>query len=384
MGAIARLLFVAALAVFVASCGRPPALESDKGSDIEIFPLKTIGPLQANAMLWWVGVKGVRAANAFDCYRVLYPSTDSKGHAIRLSGLLALPHGRAPRALVSFQHGTTSNRDLVPSNLSTDGLAAAILFAGNGYAAVAPDYAGLGVSKGPHPYYVAADTARAVVDMIHAARHIRGVPQGPPFLVGFSEGGYASLAAQRALEKAHEPVLATAAVAGAYNLRSISLPWTMKGSSPQASIYLALWVRGYAARYDHSLETAFTPHYATLVPRLLDTPSAPEDVQKALPANPGELFNPLLRAALDGKSDHWLLHALAENEMGDWRPAAPVRLYYGARDVDVPPAEATTTARLMSARGAPVRAVALGPYDHNQSILVAAPLIVRWLESLSN
>src|SRR5215469_6494184 len=144
MGAIARLLFSALVAVFVASCGRPPAVESDKGSGIEIVPLKTVGPLQANAMLWWVGVKGVRAKNAFDCYRVLYPSTDANGHSIRLSGLLALPNGRAPRALVSFQHGTTSNRDLVPSNLSTDGLAAAILFAGNGYAAIAPDYAGLG------------------------------------------------------------------------------------------------------------------------------------------------------------------------------------------------------------------------------------------------
>src|SRR5215469_13972361 len=135
MGAIARLLFITLIAVLVASCGRPPSLETDKSRDIEIVPLKTYEPLQANAMLWWVGVKGVRAANAFDCYRVLYPSTDANGHATRLSGLLALPHGRPPRGLVSFQHGTTSNRDLVPSNLSTDGLAAAILFAGNGYAA---------------------------------------------------------------------------------------------------------------------------------------------------------------------------------------------------------------------------------------------------------
>ena len=334
-------------------------------------------------MMWVVGVNGIDAENAIDCYRVVYPSLDETGHPIRLSGLLALPHGVPARGLVSFQHGTTSSRDIVPSNLSTDGLAAAIVFAGNGYATIAPDYVGLGVSNRPHPYYIADDTARAVIDMIHAVRRIHGVPASPPFLMGFSEGGYASLAAQRALEQKGEKILADAAVAGAYNLRSISLPWTLRGGSPQASLYLALWIRGYAARYGHPLDSAFTPRYAALVPTLLDSPHDPDVIIRALPRDPHALFLRPALNAIAGQGQHWLVDAIKQNEMGDWTAKAPIRLYYGTSDIDVPPLEATTTARQMVVRGSQITAIDVGPSEHNGSILAAAPMIFRWLQTLS-
>lgn len=385
MGQMARAIrffFALCLCIAVADCSPAPLHVSD--ARVRIVPLKTYPALQSKAMLFLVGVKGIGVADAIDCYRVLYPSSDENGKPVEMSGLLALPHDAAPRGLVSFQHGTTSNREIVPSNLSTDGLAAAIVFAGNGYAVIAPDYEGLGVSQGPHPYYVAADTARAVVDMIHAARHIAGVPAAPPFLIGFSEGGYASLAAQRALEAEGEKVLGTAAVAGAFNLRSISLPWTLKGLSPQASVYLALWVRGYATRYRHPLNTAFTPHYAVLVPRLIDEQLSGAEIVKALPRDPRALFTPEALRAILGNSDFWLVRALQENEMGDWSAKAPIRLYYGSRDVDVPPLEATTTVRQMAARGSDIRATDIGPVGHDGSILIAAPLILDWLRSLDS
>ncbi len=256
------------------------------------------------------------------------------------------------------------------------------MFAGNGYAVIAPDYIGLGVSNRPHPYYVAADTARAVIDMIHAVHHIGAVPRGPPFLIGFSEGGYASLSAQRALEAAGEPVLADAAVAGAFNLRSISIPWALKGAAPSDSVYLALWVRGYATRYGHPLNSAFMPRYAALIPQLFDAPHDVAAVNAALPRDPRSLFRPQVLDAIAGKGEHWLTAALSENEMGDWRAKAPIRLYYGSRDVDVLPREATETARRMAARGSPIRAVDVGPVEHNPSILAAAPMILEWLGSL--
>ncbi|HJW42776.1 MAG TPA: hypothetical protein VJ476_16300 [Rhizomicrobium sp.] len=379
-----RGIVAACFAIAVAGCS-PPSLQTDgkEAARIEITPLKTYGALQSKAMLWLAGVKGIGAQNTIDCYRIVYPSTDGAGRPIRLSALLALPHGRVARGLVSFQHGTTTDRDFVPSNLSTDGLAAAVLFAGNGYAAIAPDYIGLGASKGPHPYYVAADTARAVVDLIHAVRHIQGVPSSPPFLMGFSEGGYASLAAQRALEGGGEKVLGTAAVAGAYNLRAIAIPFELKGASPQASTYLALWVRGYATRYGHPLDTAFTAKYAALVPQLFDTPHDPADVAKALPSDPRALFRPEVLDALDGKGHHWLVDALQQNEMGDWTARAPMRLYYGRNDVDVPALESVTAARLIAAHGSDATAVDVGAVDHGGSVLAAAPLALDWLRRLS-
>lgn len=384
MRAMLRWAVMTLVVVSLAACSPPPlAVEGSGKNGIEITPLKTYGTLQSKFLIWLAGVEGIPVANGVDCYRIVYPSTDENGRPLRLSGLLALPHDANAVGLVSFQHGTTSDRERVPSNLSTDGLAAALLFAGNGYAMIAPDYVGLGVSKRPHPYYVAADTARAVADMIHAVRHIKGVPATAPFLMGFSEGAYASLATQRALEAEGEPVLATAAIAGAYNLRTISIPWTLEGRSPQASIYLALWVRGYAARYTHPLESAFAPPYAARVPELLDTPRDPADVMKALPRDPHALFRADLLDAIAGHGKHWVVDALAENEMGDWTSKAPIRLYYGSKDVDVPPSESLTTAKTMRGRGADVTAINVGAKDHDGSVLAAAPLIFQWLRELS-
>jgi pimeloyl-ACP methyl ester carboxylesterase len=381
MFVLRRLLPVAVL--FLAGCSGPPALETDRGANVGITPLKSYGTLTSNAMMWFAGLKNIAADNRIDCYRVIYVSRDETGKPTPLSGLLALPRGVAPKGLVSFQHGTTSDREAVPSNLSTDGLAAAILFAGHGYATIAPDYVGLGVSKRPHPYYVAADTARAVVDMLHAVLHVRGVPRTAPFLMGFSEGGFASLAAQRALEADGEEVLATASVAGAFNLRAISIPFELRGPSRNASTYLALWVRGYATRYRHPLNSAFTAKYAALVPELFDTPHEDDAVITALPRDPRRLFTRETLAALDGKRAHWLVDALRDNEMGDWKANAPLRLYYGTKDVDVAPVEAATTARQMVARGSAVTAVDVGATDHGGSVLAAAPMVLEWLGQLT-
>ncbi|MBS0470787.1 MAG: alpha/beta fold hydrolase [Proteobacteria bacterium] len=385
-----RALFIG-LAALVTAGGATAYLLTDRSprllrsaDAIEVTPLKTYGRVHAQILLWLADVRGIDIANPVDCYRIVYPSRDGKGRAIRLSGLLALPRGVEPRALVSYQHGTSSDPRAAPSNLDTEGLAAALVFAGNGYAVLAPDYIGLGVSKPPHPYFVAEDTARAVVDLIAAARRVPGVPQSVPILIGFSEGGYASLAAQRALEESGQSVRGTAAIAGAFNLRKISIPWTLEGRSPQASTYLALWVRGYALRYGHPLHSAFTAHYATLVPELLDTPHTTDQVLAALPTDPRRMFRADLLAAVDGKGSHWLVDALAANEMGDWAPRAPIRLYFGDDDVDVPPADSKATATQLSARGGDVRAIDVGPADHFQSIVLAAPQILDWLKTLTS
>ena len=135
--------------------------------DVRLTPLKTISTLKARVLLTFAGVDGIPVANAVDCYRIQY-SMGSGSEAVQLSGLLALPRNVVARRLVSFQHGTSTTRTAVPSQLDGTGLAAAIAFAGNGYALLAPDYPGLGESPGRHPYYVADAIGPAVAGMIEA------------------------------------------------------------------------------------------------------------------------------------------------------------------------------------------------------------------------
>ncbi len=142
-------------------------------------------------------------------------------------------------------------------------------------------------------------------------------------------------------------------------------------------------MRGYATRYGHPLATAFTPKYARMVPELFDTPHDGDAIAAALPANPRALFTQETLDAIDGKGRHWLVDALAQNELGDWKAKAPIRLYYGSKDVDVTPEESVLTARQMAARGSDIHAVNVGPNGHLESIGAAVPLVVRWLQELT-
>ncbi|PKQ04334.1 MAG: hypothetical protein CVT72_12640 [Alphaproteobacteria bacterium HGW-Alphaproteobacteria-11] len=372
---------VCALLIFLAACAEPAPREAPDG--IELTPLRTYGTLESRAMMWAAGLSGIGVEHGVDCYRMIYRTQSADGREIAVSGLLALPRGTAARHLASFQHGTSTSRDRVPSALDGTGVAAAILFAGNGYALIAPDYIGLGVSDEIHPYLVAEDAGRAVIDMIAAARRIDGVPGGPVFLSGFSQGGQASLAALRLLEENGAAVLGAAPVSSAYDLRNISLGAALAGGAQSHALYLAYLARGYAARYGQPVESVLTPEHAVLVEELFGNPHSPSEIIAALPAEPRKMFNAEFLDAFDNGKPNWLLDTIAANDVSDWAPRAPVRLYYGTEDVDVVPEEALNAERAMQARGADVQAVDLGPLDHENAMLAAAPLILAWLGELA-
>jgi pimeloyl-ACP methyl ester carboxylesterase len=200
---------------------RPLPIQAPDGT--QLTPLRTISTSEARIFLLLTGVRGISVRNAIDLYRMNYRLTRPDGKVVPLSGLLALPRGLVSRRLVSFQHGTTTTRSAVPSKPDGTGIATAIVFAGNGYSLVVPDYPGLGDSPGRHPYYVADAIGPAIVGMLEAAEQLQTVPKTAVFLSGFSEGAWASLAALRILQNHRAPVLGSALVAGAYDLRRTSL-----------------------------------------------------------------------------------------------------------------------------------------------------------------
>ena len=381
MGAARALLtaLAATALLLMGGCMRPPVLAET--ADVRLTPLRSISTLEGRVLLRLAGVEGLPVRHAVDCYRMEYPGVGRGGEAVRLTGLLALPRGSAARRLVSFQHGTSTTRSAVPSNLDGTGMATAILFAGNGYALVAPDYPGMGGAPGKHPYYVPEAIGPAVADMVQAAQGLTAVPDAPVFLAGFSEGGWASLVGLRVLEARGRPVLGVASVAGPVDLRNVALPAAMRGGSPSHALYLAYAAWGMADHYRQPLETVLTPEYAAITARVF-AGAKPAEILDALPAEPRRLFNRAFLDAYDGEGRHWFLDAFSSAGLTDLAPRAPVRLYYGSRDVDVVPEDAVQAARAMRSRGLEVTAIDVGPVGHDASMLAAAPRIFAWLEEL--
>ncbi|MEO5671683.1 MAG: lipase family protein, partial [Ramlibacter sp.] len=108
---------------------------------------------------------------------------------------------------------------------ATEGLTLAALFATHGYIVVAPNYAGYDSSPlGYHPFLNAQQEAAEMMDALTAAKAAlpaltpRVTASAKLFLTGYSQGGHAAMATQRAMQQAGIPVTASAPMSGPYAL----------------------------------------------------------------------------------------------------------------------------------------------------------------------
>lgn len=377
-----RAWFGIVFACLLLGCA-PPAPELAAPEGVELTPVRPITRFEQQLRLWRVGAPNVPIRYDIAAYRMRYHVRTADGRDEIASGLLALPRGVTPRALVVYNHGTTATRSNVPSRLDFAGREAPMALVGAGYAVIAPDYLGLGDSEIRHPYLVADPQARAIVSMIEAARRIEGVPQGPVFLTGHSEGGHASLAAMRMLEANGETVLGAAPIAGAYDLDRISFEWVSRSARPIHAFYLAYIAWAYADYYHQPLDSVLTPESARHVQSLFDDRNATtRGIGRSLTQTVAEMLSPSFKRAAETGGSHWLIDALAQNSFDDWTPRAPIRFYYGAADTEVAPQESISAAETMAARGATTEAISVGDIGHEPSLFASVPLIVTWLDSL--
>ena len=148
----------------------------------------------------------ITITSGIELFRVSYFIKDENDKSVMVSGLLAIPRNKKIKGVVSYQHGTSSERSEAPSKPSQDeGLGMAAIFAGGGYLTLIPDYIGFGVSTEVHTYLHAATTVNAVVDFLKIGSEIctsfTGKQTNNLFLVGISQGGHATAAVHRFLEQ---------------------------------------------------------------------------------------------------------------------------------------------------------------------------------------
>ena len=361
-----------------------------------VYTVEQIGNYRAfmfKALLWWADLpEEIAVHNGAKLYRVQYWTKRHDGIPVIVSGLVAIPASTSFRGVVSYQHGTNVNRHATPSQPSLgEGVLGSAIFAGGGYIFVAPDYTGLGVSTETHTYLHAESTADAVIDLLRAAsRFIEFRGQKRPsslFLTGFSQGGHATLATQRTLEKMDDPnlqVAASAPVSGPCNLDGISFPTALEGASPAHSLYLAYLVNSYCNVYGSPVESVLAAPYAALVPELFDGEGSVEAIMAALPCQPRDMFNSVFLEDYDRGKPTTLLDMLSLNEVMYWSPEAPLRLYFGENDQDVSPKEAHAAVAEFERRGSDAILVSVGPYGHDESIFRAIPKIRAWFDDLSS
>jgi pimeloyl-ACP methyl ester carboxylesterase len=276
------------------------------------------------------------------------------------SGVMLIPagacaNGSAP--LVAYAKSTDVQKPRTLANpADSETFVLAAMYAAQGYAVVATDYLGYAKSSySYHPFLHADSEASSVIDSIRAARNaapLQGASlSGKVMLTGYSQGGHASMAAQRAIER-DEPaefnVAAAAHLAGPYNL-SGSFKLTNAIASYQFFVpfLVTAWQKVYGNVYSNVTQAFKTP-YSNYIETLLPSPTLDYTTlvtTGALPGGPGVtpdaardlIFQSAFIADIETNNSPLYLDA-KKNDLLGWNPKARTLLCGGAGDPTVPPA----------------------------------------------
>lgn len=310
-------------------------------------------------------------------YRLSYLTEDQDGELVQASGLMALPLKSAGETseLISYQHATIFYNDEAPSQ-RLEASEPPMALASLGYIVVAADYVGFGDSVGvEHPYLQSRPTARAVIDLLTAFRQWQeeaGVADsGRLSLVGYSEGAYASMAAQREMERSRHPLLDKLRISilggGSYDMQA-----TLDGLLQrvrQENKYLGALVKpGNLKPLPREIRRE--------VRRLLQRQLIPGDADVGYSPRVLDHYLDDDRDALREESSvHW-----------GWTPGTPVHLFHGPEDGTVPFAAALSALdELDAAQGALVslqECSSVSPTGHTECVPEYFDFTLRLLQGL--
>ena len=326
-----------------------------------------------------------------DFFKIVYKTT-YQGKTIEASGLIGIPkNGPANPSIISGQHETRFLYTSAPSNFPVSSAGYEVL-AGMGYVVVIPDYIGFGSSQNTfHPYYVREATAAAVVDMIKAGKEFlesrKFATSNRLFLVGYSEGGYATLAAQREIESNADhglTVTGSAAGAGAFDLTTM-LTEISQSEQSSATGYIAYLLQAYNVHYGwkRPLTNFFNEPYATNIPGYFNGQVDGPDVSRNLSSNLKNLLNPTFRTDLTATGKEAVLKtALRLNSFFDWYPKSATRLYHGTEDEIVPYKSTQTTYDSFKNAGAPNVTLIPVPGTHVSAAINMMVNALPWIISI--
>ncbi|MBX2875339.1 MAG: T9SS type A sorting domain-containing protein [Saprospiraceae bacterium] len=312
------------------------------------------------------------ANNAVDLYKITYTTTDVFNEPDTASGLIVVPRRDEvysyPRLV--FQHGTVASRTDVPSNLK-GGYEAGLFFGGLGYVSLLPDFLGLGTSRGLHPYVHATSEASAAIDMLHAldefAEQVDVIVNDQLFITGYSQGGHAAMALHKAIEDgvADFPVTASAPMSGPYSISGVMRErMTVSEETYFYPAYVHFTIVSYNYVYGlyNDIGEVFKPPYVPLLQQFLDEEinlnGLNDRLISALIQNNGAVVPKLMLqdsiiSAVLSDEMHPMNIALRDNDVFDWTPQAPTRLYYCMADDQVPFENSVEAANAIGANNAP-------------------------------
>jgi len=330
--------------LFVTACGGGDSKQELIHQSGKLISARQVAEYSNNS----IQVSGVEIKYPVKVYRLVYETKGVDGEFLNASGLLTIPQKSAKEKspILIYHHGTIYNNRHAPTeNIRID--SSSVLPAFVGFIAVAPDYIGYGESLGHlHPYLNAKITASSSVDLLRAARqYLKNNDIGTNdqlFLGGYSQGGGATIATQRLIENElpdEFTVTASSAGAGSYNLSKELLDSTAEALQDYDNYIvtrpsnIGLIFKAMDDAYNLAiLDKIFQSSYASVVESIYDGSHNSDFIDKQLSKDANKLIKKDFLERLVNGDEKALVDAFKDNDVFDWTPKVPTRLYHGRDD----------------------------------------------------
>lgn len=308
-------------------------------------------------------------------YKISYKTKDPAGKEITASGAFIIPSDiKDPLALASLQHGTLFNETDAPSYFKFETeVASGALLASTGLFIGMPDYLGYGASKtSEHPYEHRLGLAQPNVDFIVAMKEFIKAEKlswnNNLLLAGYSQGGFATMATFKLLEDSYKGqfnIKAVSCGAGAYNkTKTMTTFVTSKTSGEVTNNRSYVWVLlTYDKLYklNRPLSSYFREPFSTDISK--------NGINVTINKSFDEILNPTFSNGILKGTDEGFLNAVKDNDVFDWKPSVPLRLYHGEKDTYVPFLNSETANFSMLKKGATqVELIPIMGGSHSSSI----------------
>jgi pimeloyl-ACP methyl ester carboxylesterase len=334
-----------------------------------------------------------------DIYKVVYETT-IKGQKIRASGVVGVPVKEGDYPVLSFQNGTNTVNSNAPSELPSDkGFQMIEVVASMGYVVVIADYPGFGESSEiPHPYLVAEPTVTSLVDLLYAVKEmdVTDLPaiqlKNEYYLIGYSQGGWATLQLHKALELDHSNdfhLSASMCGAGPYNIYLLMEKMFRQPTFPQP-YYIGYVINAYKAydQFTNPITDILREPYASRVPNLYTGQLNAGQINSQLTTSIPDLVNPDFIAGF-GTSPKYasIKDAMIRNSIAPWKTNVPLLMIHGDADTHVDPSATENMYNAMVQAGTSesvIKKVILPGADHGDGVVPAILLGLSFFNDIRN
>lgn len=304
---------------------------------------------------------------------VQYSAVDPFGNVRSVSGLVGypvLPEQDKNKSLeiASLQHGTLTYPEQAPSketfadiNPVRDILMLVLPSLEKGYILAMPDYFGYGIDQNNLHYYehraTLAGTSRGLIESIpdYAKNKSLNINSDTLFLLGYSEGGFATISTLKSFSETTSQFknFVTVAGAGAYDKVKTATDVVQQttGDDPKfiASYSWVLLTYNNVYKTNRPLNQLFQDAVVPELEKYTDNNNIM--LSDNLPLQPNKVFSQTFAQGLADKTDTEFMTILNDNNVSDFAAKGSISLVHGAADSWVPTFNTDSTYARLSRRG---------------------------------